>query len=188
LRGRDARALGACKVGVIGPKTGACLERFGVRADVVAEEFIGEGLARALLAAAPPSRVLLARALVARDALPDALREASFDVEVVPVYETRTLAASARARLLEEIEAGRVDAALFTSSSTVEQTVAALGSEAASVLARVTVASIGPITSRALEGAGVKVDVDAKSYTVDGLLDALSEHFGSKPGSPIQSR
>jgi uroporphyrinogen III methyltransferase/synthase len=187
-RGRDARALCACKVGVIGPKTRARLQRFGVRADVEAEEFVGEGLACALLASGPPSRVLLARALVARDALPDALREASFDVDVVPVYETRSLAAVARARLLEEIETGRVDAALFTSSSTVEQTVAALGSDAASVLARVTVACIGPITWRALDGGGVMVDVAAMSYTLDGLVDGWSVHFGCHPRAPTQSR
>src|SRR5262249_38120375 len=83
--GRDARALGAAKVGVIGPGTRASLERYGIRADVMAREYVGEGLAREI---GDARRVLVARALVARDELPEALRRAGARVDVVPVYRT----------------------------------------------------------------------------------------------------
>ncbi len=59
--GLDARAFGSAKIGAIGPKTASALEAFGLRADVVAEEFVGEGLARAVLAHGLQKRVLLAR-------------------------------------------------------------------------------------------------------------------------------
>jgi uroporphyrinogen III methyltransferase/synthase len=177
--GRDARALGGVKLGVVGPKTAAALERYGLRADLIAEEAVGEGLAQALLDHGPPERVLLARALVARDALPETLRARGFEVDVVPVYETRSRGAAARERLLSALEAGRADAALFTSSSTVRETLEALGADAVPVLARLTVASIGPVTSAALEAAGIRIDVKAESYTVSGLLDALERFYSA---------
>src|SRR6188768_3959405 len=134
-------------------------------------------LARAVLASGVPSRVLLARALVARDALPELLRQAGSQVEVVPVYET--VAADAGVALRAHFEQGEIDVALFTSSSTVNAVADALGAQAAELLSRVTVASIGPITSQTLRERGVRADVVATSYTVDGLLDALETHFSS---------
>jgi len=68
---------------------------------------------------------------------------------------------------------------LFTSSSTVNAVVDTLGERAVELLSRVTVASIGPITSQTLSERGVRADVVAKSFTVDGLLDALETHFSS---------
>jgi len=176
-RGLDARALSSVRLGVIGPRTGAALERYGVRPDLVAEEYVGEGLAQALVAEGPPRPVLLARALVARDALPETLRGHGFDVDVVPVYETRSLASTAKPRLEAALREGRAAAAIFTSSSTVREVVEALGPEAPAMLSRTTVASIGPITSKTLEAAGVRVDVAAREYTVAGVLDELAKYY-----------
>jgi uroporphyrinogen III methyltransferase/synthase len=75
-------------VAVIGPKTAEALLRVGINADVVAQEFVGEGLAASVVAAGKGGRALLLRALVARDALPEALREHGFQVDVVAAYET----------------------------------------------------------------------------------------------------
>lgn len=179
-RGRDARALGACQVGVIGPRTGAALERFGIRADLVAEQFVGEGLAAALAAAAPPGRVLLPRAQVARDALPDLLRARGFAVDVVTAYETLPATEEVRARLARAIANHQLDVAIFTSSSTATETLSVLGEDACELLSRLCIGSIGPITTRTLESAGVRVDVTAEQYTIDGLLDALERFFVSE--------
>ncbi len=176
--GRDARAFADAKIGVIGPKTATALRRFGLVADLTAPEFIGEGLARAVLARGVPKRVLVARALVARDALPELLRAAGSSVEIAPVYET--VSADAGAALRASFEQAQLDVALFTSSSTVSAVVDALGAEARELLSRVTVASIGPITSQALAERGVQVDVSASVFTVDGLLDALEAHFSAR--------
>jgi uroporphyrinogen III methyltransferase/synthase len=172
--GRDARAFGSSKVGVIGPRTADALARFGIRADRVAEEHVGEGLARDVLAFGTPRRVLIVRALVARDALPTLLREAGAGVDVVAAYETRP---SDPESLVELVQTGEVDTVLFTSSSTVTATVERLGPRAAALLGKLTVASIGPITTRTAEERGVRVDVTATTFTVDGLLDALERHF-----------
>jgi uroporphyrinogen III methyltransferase / synthase len=176
--GLDARAFANAKLGVIGPKTAAALTRFGLRADAMADEFVGEGLARAVLARGTPKRVLLARALVARDALPAMLRRAGAEVEIAPTYQT--VNADAGAALRSSFEKAEIDVAMFTSSSTVSAVIEALGPGARELLARVTVASIGPITSQTLAEQGVQVDVVASTFTVEGMLDALEAHFGPR--------
>jgi len=176
--GFDARAFAHARLGVIGPKTAAALAGFGLKADVVADEFIGEGLARAVLARGAPGRVLLARALVARDTLPELLRAAGAEVDVAAVYET--VSADTGSALCARFEAGEIEVALFTSSSTVTAVVAALGTKARELLSRVTLASIGPITSRTLVDHGFTPQVEASVFTVEGLLDALEAHFAAR--------
>jgi uroporphyrinogen III methyltransferase / synthase len=174
--GCDARAFGNAKVGAVGSKTAEALKRLGIKADVVAQEFVGEGLAGAVLAEGAPRRVLLLRALLARDALPDALRAQGTEVDVVAAYETKPLN-GAGAELSARIQNGGVDAILFTSSSTVASTLEALGDSARELLSRIALASIGPITTSALEAAGLTPTVQASVYTVEGLLDALEQHL-----------
>jgi uroporphyrinogen III methyltransferase/synthase len=183
--GRDARAFGRAMVAAIGPGTEASLRRRGIVPDVVAQEFRGEGLADAIVSAlsvrisgrAP--RVLVLRALLARDALPTALRARGFDVDVVAAYETHPAPADAIESLAAELSAGHIDVVTFTSSSTVRELCAALGEKAADLLARTLVAVIGPITADTARELGLTVGVSATEYTVKGLLDALEGHFAA---------
>jgi uroporphyrinogen III methyltransferase/synthase len=178
--GRDARALGAARVAVIGPKTAQALSRHGVRADVVAQEFVGEGVGKAIADAGGAKRVLIPRALVARDALPEMLRAAGAEVDVVAADRTLPVSSERALALKELFASGRVDIALFTSGSTVSSLVELLGQDAPSLLSRVCVASIGPITGKALAEHGVSASVTATEFTVAGLLDALEAHFSPK--------
>lgn len=172
--GGDSRRLGRVRIGAIGPRTARALQAYGLHADLVAEEFIGEGLAQSLLAVARQDRVLLPRALEARDELPRALREAGMTVDVVPAYETRPIADEQAEGLRQVIAGKEVDTVLFTSSSMVTSTVRALGPDAAALLGGLHVASIGPITTATAEGLGLRVHTTAREYTVAGLLDALA--------------
>jgi uroporphyrinogen III methyltransferase / synthase len=176
--GRDARAFGASRVAVVGPKTRDALLQLGIKADLVAQEFVGEGLASALLEQGTPRRVLLLRALVARDVLPEALRAAGSVVDVVAAYENKPLTSSG-AELAERISQGTADAILFTSSSTVTSTLDALGPDGKQLLSGVALCSIGPVTTRALQSVGLAPTLQASTYTVEGLLDALEAHFSA---------
>src|SRR5690606_13968667 len=173
LVGADSRRLGRVQVGAIGPRTASALDAYGIKADLVAKEFVGEGLASALLDAGANGKVLLPRALEARDELPNALRAAGLVVDVVPAYETKPIPASRSLSLRALFEAGEVDTVMFTSSSMVSATVAALGPDAVQLLAGAHVASIGPITSKTATDLGLTVNTTATEYTVGGLLDAL---------------
>jgi uroporphyrinogen III methyltransferase/synthase len=177
-RGGDARAFGGAKIAAIGPGTAQALEAHGLRADVMAKEFRGEGLADEMLRAMPArGSVLILRAQVARDALPDALRAAGCSVDVVAAYETRAAPVAVAEAIAVELERGALDAATFTSSSTVDNLCDLLGARAPELLARTKVASIGPITTATAERRGVRVDVSARQYTIPGLVDALEEAF-----------
>jgi uroporphyrinogen III methyltransferase/synthase len=180
-QGLDARAFGSARVAVIGPKTAEALLARGVRADVVAPEYVAESLAEALLAQkrgedGKLGRVLLARAEMARDVVPDTLRAHGAEVDVVAAYRTEPVSGEARERLVRLVEQ-EADVVLFTSSSMVTALVDALGERAREVLALRTVACIGPVTRETLARAGVRIDVEARVFTVQGLLDALEEHF-----------
>jgi uroporphyrinogen III methyltransferase/synthase len=173
----DARAFGRCKVGAIGPKTAEALIPHGIRADLTAEEFVGESLAQAILAVGGVRRILIPRARVAREQLPDLLRKGGVTVDVVAAYETRPAGDEHKRRLQGLIAENGVDVVLFTSSSTVDSMVEMLGADAATSLSRVMLASIGPITSATLARHGLEVAVTAETYTVEGLLDALEKHY-----------
>lgn len=183
---RDARAMARARVVAIGPATGASLEAHGIIPDAVPSEHRGEAAAESALellgasGGAAGRRVLVARAQVARDALPAALRAAGALVDVVAVY--RTIPADGRnvSALTASLQAGQIDAVTFTSSSTVDHVCTALGPDAAGLLAPVSVATIGPITSATARARGLHVSVEAATYTVPGLLAALEQHYTTR--------
>jgi uroporphyrinogen III methyltransferase/synthase len=170
--GRDARALANASVAVIGPGTAAALSEHGVLADLIPERFVAESLVDSLASLVLDGRpVLVARAAEARDVLPDALRERGANVDVVALYET----------LAEEADSGEIEAAreadyfTFTSSSTVQNLVSALGAE---IVGDARVASIGPVTSDSARDAGLAVDVEAERHDPDGLVEAVLADAG----------
>jgi uroporphyrinogen III methyltransferase/synthase len=180
--GRDARAFGSALVAVIGPKTAEALRERGIVADVVAREYVAESLVEDLLAEVRRrglpqlGRVLLARALLARDVVPKALEAEGALVDVVFAYETHGVEGEAAERLVAKVENG-TDVVLFTSSSMVTSLLDALGGRARDLLEKLTVACIGPVTRDTALAAGLRVDVEASVYTVDGLLDSLEAYF-----------
>ena len=84
----DARALAGKTVAAIGPGTAAALAEHGVIADVVPDEFVAEGLAKALEGTVA-TRALIARADEAREVLPEALRARGIEVDVLALYRPR---------------------------------------------------------------------------------------------------
>ncbi|MGE0789695.1 MAG: uroporphyrinogen-III C-methyltransferase [Sandaracinaceae bacterium] len=182
-QGLDARILGAARVAAIGPATQDALRARGVRADVMPDEFVGEGAAEAVIAADPDlrgARVLLPRAEVARMALPDRLREVGAEVDVVSAYRTVSATAEDAARIRELVTTAQVDVLTFTSPSTVREVAAALGdAEPALLTGDLVVACIGPVTAQAAKERGWPVHVVADDYTAEGLVAALRAYYTS---------
>jgi uroporphyrinogen III methyltransferase/synthase len=182
--GLDAAVLADVKVAAIGPGTAKALAARGREADLVATDSKGEGLASAMLASMDAAEsVMLLRAKVARDVFPDALRAAGHPVEVVAVYETRPASGDDVDRALAALAGGRIDAATFTSASTVDGFVELVGGavKARDLLRRAITASIGPITSEALARQGLRIDCVAAEATLAGLLDALEKRLPLGP-------
>lgn len=167
----DARAFGSARVAAIGPGTAAALAEGNVRADLVPERFIAEWLLDALPDG--QGRVLLARAEVARDVLPDGLRAKGWAVDVVDAY--RTVAATVTDE--QRAAVATADAITFTSSSTVDRFVEAMGTEAAPPV----IACIGPVTADTARAHGLPVHIEADPHTIPGLLDALTRWAAQYP-------
>jgi uroporphyrinogen III methyltransferase / synthase len=160
----DLRALRA-KICAIGPATRAAIEALHLKVDLMGKEYVAEGLLAAFAGHdLSGKRVLLPRAAVARDTVPVELGRRGAQVDVVEAY--RTVAPES----FPDVAAVRPDWMTFTSSSTVQNTVALAGLEA---LRAVKVASIGPITSATARKLGLEVTLEATVFTTDGLVDAL---------------
>jgi uroporphyrinogen III methyltransferase / synthase len=165
-RGRDARAFAGARLAAIGPGTAEALAGANLGVDLVPPRFVAESLLEALPApSATGGRLLLVRAAVARDVLPEGLRGKGWDVDVVEAYRTE------QAPLTEEQAAAvaAADVVTFTSSSTVSNFLAAMGGRPIPPA----VAAIGPITAATAREHGLAVDVEAEVHTIDGLVDAL---------------
>lgn len=177
--GRDARAFGSSKLAAIGPGTAAALKAHGLTADVMAKEFRGEGLTRAMLDSMGErrGRVVVLRAKEAREVLPDALREAGCHVDVIAAYETHSVSRARIDAIADVLDRAAVDAITFTSASTVRSVCDALGARAPTLLAKVKVVSIGPITSDAATERGVRVDATAAEHSLPGVIAALAGVF-----------
>lgn len=182
--GLDARAFGRARVAAIGEGTATALATHGIRADVVPSVFRGEALATACLADleakrgnAAGARVLVPRATVAREVLPDMLRAAGARVDVVFAYETVKLGPDRAAGLRRAFEEDGVDVVLLTSSSTATALCDALGPSAPNILERTLLASIGPITTKTAVERGLRVGVTATVSTVQGLLEDVERHL-----------
>jgi uroporphyrinogen III methyltransferase/synthase len=173
--GLDARALAGVRLAAIGPGTAGALRAWGLQADLVPERFVAESLLDAFPPpSAPGARVLLARAELARDVLPDGLTERGYAVDVLPVYRTR--AATPDPALVARVREGRFDAVTFTSSSTVENFCAQLETRPEPFPM---VVSIGPVTSATARERGLRVDAEADPHTIDGLVATLLQALGA---------
>ena len=178
----DARIFAGSKIAVIGSETANALSDFGLRADVIPERFVAESLLDALAEhELRDSRILLARAAEARDALPDGLRQRGATVDDVPLYETRR-PAQPDPTIIARLEAGSVEIATFSASSAVRGCLEILDGRL-ELLQHVFIACIGPVTAQTAIGAGLHVDLVSEVHTIPGLVDALRARFAN-PSEP----
>lgn len=177
--GRSLADARGPRVAVVGSATAERLREVGATPALVPASFRAEGVVEAFrgLGDRDGARVLVARALEAREVLPDDLRAMGYQVDIVPVY--RLVAAPLASGDAQRLAAG-VDAVTFASGGTARRFVEVLagaGLDPLGLLAGTVVASIGPVTSEALAGLGVRVDVEAGEATAEALADALARRF-----------
>jgi uroporphyrinogen-III synthase len=168
------------RIAAIGPATKKAIERRGAKVDVVPKEYVAESVVRSLRKRVKGKRALLVRAKVARDVIPQELRKAGAQVDVVEAYET-VVPQSSRARLpsLLRNSRRRPHVVTFTSSSTVRNFAVLLGARGKS-LDGIQFASIGPVTSATLRELGLRLDIAAKEFTIPGLVKAIVAAVTSK--------
>ena len=148
----------------------------GLIVDVVPKEYVAESVVRSLRSKVKGKRVLLARARVARDVIPQELRKVGAVVDVVEAYET-VIPKKSRERLRKALAdpKRRPTIATFTSSSMAKNFVALAGDKAAKAAVKrgLRLVSIGPITTRTLHELDLPVHAEAREFTIPGLVMAL---------------
>jgi len=169
------------RIAAIGSGTAAALrEQLHLEVALTPKEYVAESLVALLRGEISGKRVLLARATTARDVIPDALRAAGAQVDVADAYRN-VLPESAPELLRKAVDSHlgqRLDAATFTSSSTVTHLAeAARRAAVAFPLAGVPAISIGPITSETLRGFGWEPAAEARPSDIDGLVAAVLRAF-----------
>lgn len=168
-------AVDALKIAAIGPATARALGEVGLHVDEVPRQAVAESLVDSLRNQVRGTNVLLVRAKVARDVLPDELRKARATVDVVDAYQTIVPSTSADDLRLLFAAPDRVpDVVTFTSSSTVTNFLRLLCEANITVWpSAMAAASIGPITSQTLRNHGIEPAVEATEYTIPGVVEAL---------------
>ena len=181
----DIRELKGVRICALGSSTAERVARYGIRVDLVPDEYHAEALIDALreTGSITGRRFLLPKADIARELVADELRSGGAEVTEVIAY--RTLLASAERdgdqdvyRMLLDRQ---IDAVTFTSPSSVRNFVKMLGEDQAVDLLRTTVvACIGPVTAEAAQQLGIATNVMPERFTIADLVDALVDHFSPR--------
>jgi uroporphyrinogen III methyltransferase / synthase len=176
-KGLDVRALHQVHTACIGPVTARRLLDFGIKSDIMPDNYRAEAVAAAF-ASVPMQgkKVLLPRALGARPVLPVELAKMDAQVDEVVAYQTEAVADKADL-LIEQLNNKSIDMVTFASSSTVKNFKALIDSNP-KLVDGVTIACIGPITAQTAHDLGFEVHISAKEYTIAGLCDAIVAHHG----------
>jgi uroporphyrinogen-III synthase/uroporphyrinogen III methyltransferase/synthase len=169
--GLSLAAATRLNISAVGEATAETARRLGMAVALVPESYVAESLTESLAVQTCGKKVLLARAAIARDVIPHALRTAGATVDVVDAY--RNVMPASAPRLLRDAFKKGIDAAAFTSSSSVAHLAdAARHAGIAFPFAGVVAISIGPITSKTLRDIGWEAAAEASPSDVPGLIQA----------------
>lgn len=182
---RDIRDLKGINICAVGLKTAAEIKKYGLKVDLVPEEFNAEGLIEAFIKDVRGQgsgvrdkknseflkgmRFLLPRAKVAREIFPEKVRELGGKVDVVTAYRAVKPEFHGK-RLKRFFKEGKISVATFTSAATFNNFVSIMGRDASRFLKDVVIAVIGPVTEKAVKKAGLKVSIMPKQATIEAMV------------------
>jgi uroporphyrinogen III methyltransferase/synthase len=180
--GVPAERFASIQICAVGPGTARTAAERGFRVSLIPEEFVAEGVIKSLarrmgsLEALRGKRILLPRAMKARDVIRTELEAAGAVVDIAVCYET--VEAENDPILAADIKSHAPDVIVFTSSSNVISFVSILGeADAKPLLASTTVATLGPITANTLVSFGKTPEILPGQNSIPGLLEAIRRHF-----------
>jgi uroporphyrinogen-III synthase len=137
------------------------------------EDYVAEAVVALLQEKVRGKHVLLVRAAVARDVIPEELRKCEADIHVVEAYRT-VIPADSIEQVRELFGEGKPlpDAVTFTSSSTVNNFVALLAAAQIELPLGLRAVSIGPVTTRMLRQHNWEPACEAVKYDIPGVVEA----------------
>jgi uroporphyrinogen III methyltransferase/synthase len=186
-KGKDIRDLKGIKICAIGSKTSEEIRKYGMKIDLIPEEFSSEGLIKAFSSQRSVFReqsqtlnskllkgmkFLLPRAEKAREIFPEKVRELGGHIDIPVTYRSVRPERHGK-RLKRFLKEGRISIATFTSGATFNNFIEIMGEKADELLKGIAIAVIGPVTAKAVEKAGLKVDVMPKEATIEALVKEI---------------
>lgn len=170
--GMDIRQLYGIKIAVIGPQTRLLVEKYCLSVDYCPNEFVAEALVEGLKGYNMNGKhILIPRANEARDVLENGLKEQGAIPHIVTAYQSVHCKSERIKQLLDE---RKIDVITFTSPSCACGFCSIFeGEDMQPHISGVKIACIGPITQKAAIGLNLRVDMVAREYTADGLVDAI---------------
>jgi uroporphyrinogen III methyltransferase/synthase len=184
---RDIRDLKGIKICAVGSKTADEIRKYGIKVDLIPEEFSSEGLIKAF--SSYPSayreksqqqgseilkglKFLLPRAEKAREIFPDKIKELGGHIDLPIAYRAVKPEIHGK-RLKRFLKEGRISIATFTSAVTFNNFLDIIGEDAIELLKGVAIAVIGPVTAKAVEKKGFKVDIMPEKATIEALVEEI---------------
>jgi uroporphyrinogen III methyltransferase/synthase len=179
VKERDIRDLKGIKICAIGTKTAQAIRNYGIKVDLVPEEFNAEGLIKSIQGVKGAGvqglegiKILLPRAEVAREVFPQKVRELGGEIDAPVAYRAIKPEKHGK-RLKRFLKEGRISVATFTSAATFNNFVDIMGKDAIDFLKNIAIAVIGPVTAMAIEKAGLKVSIMPKEATIKAMVDEI---------------
>lgn len=173
--GKDARDLKGISICAIGPATSASVEQYGIRVDLIPEDYVSESVVAAFEKVGVAGKnILIPRAEIARDIIPGSLSGMGAICDVITAY--RTAPSGRKGEDFREIaERDAIDVITFTSPSTVDNFIDIVGRN--NIPEDTKIACIGPVTKKAAEEAGLAVHIMEGPYTMEGMVNAMIDYF-----------
>lgn len=176
---RDIRDLKGIKIFAVGSKTSNEIKKYGMKVDLIPDEFSSEGLIKLVEGLKGPKgqglkgmRFLLPRAEKAREIFPEKVRELGGHIDLPVAYRAIKPELHGK-RLRRFFKEGRISIATFTSAATFNNFMEIMGENANELLKGVAIAVIGPVTARAVEKAGLKIDIMPREATIEALVEEI---------------
>ncbi|NCO84395.1 MAG: uroporphyrinogen-III C-methyltransferase [Nitrospirae bacterium CG_4_10_14_3_um_filter_44_29] len=180
-RDKDIRDLRGIKICAIGTRTAAEIKKYGIRVDLIPEEFNAEGLIEAFLKIQNSKlknqslkgiKILLPRAEKAREIFPEKVRELGGEIDAPAAYRAVKPEMHGK-RLKRFLREGRISIATFTSAATFNNFMEIMGADADELLRDVAIAVIGPVTAKAVEKAGLKIAIMPETATIEAMVEDI---------------
>ncbi|NWF52925.1 MAG: uroporphyrinogen-III C-methyltransferase [Nitrospirae bacterium] len=198
---RDIRDLKGINICAVGSKTADEIRKYGIKVDLIPEEFSSEGLIKAFCSYPSASKeksqssefqtpnsellkgikFLLPRAERAREILPEKIKEFGGHIDLPVTYRAVKPEIHGK-RLKRFLKEGRISIATFTSEATFNNFIDIIGEDAGELLKGVAIAVIGPVTAKAIEKAGLKVDIMPEKATIEALVEEIIKWVKIKIG------
>ncbi len=171
-RGRDIRDLKGIRLCAVGSKTKEEIERYGIRVDLVPDEFRAEGLIESFrkFGSLKGLRFLLPRGELAREIFPEKIKELGGVIDAPVAYRTVKPETYGK-RLKRFLSEGRITVATFASPSAFRNFMEIIGEDR--LLTGVLISAIGPQTEKAIKKAGLSVDIMPKESTVEAMAQEI---------------